>query len=234
MSWNSPIPKPRTPEALRSTGTAPSARHGCPSVDASAAATALAVAVRHAGQGVIALGSGTRVLYANEVARSCMGADGPLRLHQGRLAATAAARQGLSEALRRLEQSGRPQFFALHGPGGAGRAGQPARIFAVTALIEEQGKARQRILILDPFGERGPLDEAALSRWLDLTPAQARVAACLSRGLSPEEVAAHNGRSIATIRTQIRAILERTNLDNLQQLYRALAGLGRGSPAASR
>lgn len=234
MSWSCPIPKSRAPECLRAAGPARASRHGGPAADPSAAAAALAAAVRHAGQGVIALGSGARLLYANEVARSCLGAGGPLRVRQGRLVATAAARQTLSEALARLEHSGRPQFFALHGPACGPGAEQLPRMFAVTALIEEQGRARQRILILDPFGERGALDEAALSMWLDLTPAQARVAACLSRGFSPEEVAAHCGRSIATIRTQIRAILERTNLDNLQQLYRALAGLGRGSSAASR
>ncbi len=199
------------------------------------AAIALAAAVRHAGLGVMALGNGGRLLYANEVARSCLGLGGPLRLRQGRLVATGAAGRYVFEALARLDQTGRPQFFALQGPARvAGGTGAAAQAFAVTACIEELGRVRQRVLILEPFGERGPLDETALSHWLGLTGAQARVAAALSRGLSPEEVARHCGRSIATIRTHIRGILERTNLESLQQLYRALAGLGRGWFAASR
>jgi hypothetical protein len=36
------------------------------------------------------------------------------------------------------------------------------------------------------------------------------------------------------MRTHIRGILERTHLESLQQIYRALAGLGRGWFAASR
>ncbi len=201
------------------------------SPDPMVAASALAVAVRHTGQGVMAVGVGARLVYANEVAYSCLGPEGPLRLRQGCLTPTGVAGRCVSEALLRLEQTGRPQFFALHRPA---TAGSSAQTFAVTAILEEQTMLRQRVLILDPFGERGALDESALSNWLGLTPAQARVAACLSRGLSPEEVATHCGRSIATIRTQIRAILERTNLENLQQLHRALAGLGRGFCEISR
>ena len=223
------------PDPSRAAGRAQVPRGGAGSLEASAAASALAAAVRHAGQGVMALGSGARLLYANEAARSCLGPGGPLRLRQGRLAAAGATGPCLSEALARLEHTGRPQFFALQRSGGVrGEPGQSARIIAVTALLEEQGRTRQRILILEAFGDRAALDETALSHWLDLTPAQARVAAHLSSGLSPEEVAVRCGRSIATIRTQIRDILVRTNLENLQQLYRALAGLGRGSTAASR
>ncbi len=208
----------------------PAGREGaCP--DPTAAATALAAAVRHAGQGVMALGGADDLLYANDVARSCLGPEGPLRLQQGRLTPHGVAGRCVSEALRRLEQTGRPQFFALHRPATAARS---AQTFAVTAILEQRPRLSQRVLILDPFGERGALDESALSSWLGLTPAQARVAACLSRGLSPEDVATHCGRSIATIRTQIRAILERTNLENLQQLHRALAGLGRGFCEPSR
>jgi DNA-binding CsgD family transcriptional regulator len=183
----------------------------------------------------MALGSGGRLLYANEVARSCLGPEGPLRLRQGRLVGSGAAARYVFEALARLEQTGRPQFFALQGTGRpAGGTGAAAQAFAVTACIEQPGRLRQQVLILEPFGERGPLDETALRHWLGLTDAQARVAAALSRGLSPEDAARHCGRSIATIRTHIRGILERTNLQSLQQLYRALAGLGRGWFAQSR
>ncbi len=232
MSVRFPLSRSRLPQTADTAAPAPTPVAGeesCP--DLMVAATALAAAVRHAGHGVMALGPGARLIYANDVARSCLGPEGPLRLRQGRLAATGVAGRCASEALLRLEQTGKPQFFALHRPAAAGRCAQS---FAVTAIVDEQAGPRQRVLILDPFGERGALDESALSSWLGLTPAQARVAACLSRGMSPEEVATHCGRAIATIRTQIRAILERTNLENLQQLHRALAGLGRGFCEPSR
>ena len=198
-------------------------------LEATVIAAALSAAVRHAGKGVFALCGQGRLLFANDIARTCVGPLGPLCVRQGRLRAAGPDARDLAEALARLESAVQPQFFTLCRPAGAGDGSLPAQRFAVTALpVDGASSTACRVLILDPLGEQGSLDAAALARWLGLTPAQARVAACLSRGLTPEAVAAHCGRSIATVRKQIRAILERSGIENLQQLYRALAGLGRG------
>lgn len=202
-------------------------------VEASAVAAALCVALQHAGKGVVALCEQGRLLFADPIARSCLGPSGPLRVRGGRLEPAGADAGQLSEALTRLDRCSQPQFFTLRRPAGTGDGAAPEQRFAVTALpVQGRPGTACRVLILDPLGDQAPLDESALARWLGLTPAQARVAACLSRGLKPEAVARHCGRSLATVRTQIRAILERSGMENLQQLYRALAGLGRGSGAS--
>ncbi len=195
----------------------------------SPAVTALAAALRHAGKGVLALGLDRALLYADELARSLLEPAGPLRLRDGRLGASGVDGQRLRQSLERLERSGEAQFLLLRRRA-AGREDAAGPSFAVTAL--RAGAAPFdvcHVLILEPLESAAALGEHALAQWFGLTPAQARVAACLSRGLTPEQVAAHCGRSIATVRTQIRAILERSGSNGLQQLHRQLASLGRGS-----
>ena len=196
----------------------------------SVAVAALAAALRHAGKGVLALGRGNALLYADAIARSCLEPAGPLRLRDGRLGAPGIDGQRLLQALQRLERTGEPQFLLLRPRAAAADDARAAQAYAVTALRPgDAASTACQVLILEPLGADTALGEHALAQWFDLTPAQARVAACLSRGLTPEQVAAHCGRSISTVRTQIRAILERCSSNNLQQLHRQLAGLGRGN-----
>ncbi len=220
---------PRHGEVLDRTDSLP--RHaGNDLADAQVITAALAAAVSHAGRGGLVLCGQQRLLYANEVARSCLGPHGPLSLRQGRLEAAGAAARQAAEALSRLERSTAPQFFTLYRPARSGDQALPAQRFAATArLLDLAARTPCHVIILDPLGDQQALEEQALARWLGLTPAQARVASCLSQGLTPESAAARCGRSIATVRTQIRAILERSGIDSLQQLYRALAALGRGA-----
>ena len=53
------------------------------------------------------------------------------------------------------------------------------------------------------------LDAFALSNMFQLTPAQARVVARLAEGMTPEQIAAAQGTSLATVRTHIRELLAR-------------------------
>ncbi len=196
----------------------------------SLALAALAAALRHAGKGVLALGRGNALLYADAIARSCLEPAGPLRLRDGRLGAPGLDGQRLRQALQRLERTGEPQFLLLRQRAAAADDTLAGQAYAVTALCPgDTVPTVCQVLILEPLGGDTALGEHALAQWFGLTPAQARVAACLSRGLTPEQVASHCGLSIHTVRTQIRAILERCGSNSLQQLHRQLASLGRGS-----
>jgi DNA-binding NarL/FixJ family response regulator len=58
-----------------------------------------------------------------------------------------------------------------------------------------------------------------------LTRAEAEVARALSGGATKRAVAAARGLREATVRTQVRAVLDKTGAANLRDLERLLAGL---------
>ncbi len=65
-------------------------------------------------------------------------------------------------------------------------------------------------------------DPALVAEAFELTPAEARVAAQLARGLSAVEIAAGRGVSTQTIRAQIRAVFEKTGINRQSDLIRLL------------
>ncbi|MFC3651949.1 helix-turn-helix transcriptional regulator [Dyella humi] len=67
-------------------------------------------------------------------------------------------------------------------------------------------------------------------RAFGLTPAEARLAVALAHGASPQGYADTAGLSIATVRTQIRALLAKTGAASLRALVVLLASLPRTSP----
>jgi DNA-binding CsgD family transcriptional regulator len=75
-------------------------------------------------------------------------------------------------------------------------------------------------------------DPALVAEAFELTPAEARVAAQLARGLSAQEIAAGRGVSMQTIRAQIRAVFEKTGINRQSDLVRLLVEMpdaGRGA-----
>ncbi|HVX73573.1 MAG TPA: helix-turn-helix transcriptional regulator [Devosia sp.] len=60
----------------------------------------------------------------------------------------------------------------------------------------------------------------------DLTPAEARLASALSEGQSLTAVARSTGRSIATVRNQLRALLDKTGMRRQVDLVRLLLSVG--------
>ena len=61
-----------------------------------------------------------------------------------------------------------------------------------------------------------------------VTPAEARVACALVRGLSPQEAADACGVALGTVRTQLKAVFAKTRTRRQAELVRLLIGL---SPA---
>ena len=66
------------------------------------------------------------------------------------------------------------------------------------------------------------LDPFALAHLLKLTPTQARVAAQLAQGLTPEQIAVAHGTSISTVRTHIRELLVRLGAQRVADVVRML------------
>jgi DNA-binding CsgD family transcriptional regulator len=60
-----------------------------------------------------------------------------------------------------------------------------------------------------------------------LSPAEANVAALLARGCDVEEIAAERGTSIATVRTQIRQVFQKTEVSRIGELVSLVANIMR-------
>jgi DNA-binding CsgD family transcriptional regulator len=60
-----------------------------------------------------------------------------------------------------------------------------------------------------------------------LSPAEANVAALLARGCDVEEIAAERGTSVATVRTQIRQVFQKTEVSRIGELVSLVANIMR-------
>lgn len=81
------------------------------------------------------------------------------------------------------------------------------------------------ILLIRPKHRQTAASAASLAELFALTPAESRLARALALGAGTEHYAQEHGLSINTVRTQIRALLAKTNEENLQGLQRLLSAL---------
>jgi DNA-binding CsgD family transcriptional regulator len=113
----------------------------------------------------------------------------------------------------------------------------PVRVGDGTALVAHviptPGQARDlfdgglAILLLTPIGaERAP-DLALIRALYVLTPGEARVARNLTQGQTIEEIAVSSGVTVATVRTQVKAVLDKTGTRRQAEVTALLAGLPR-------
>lgn len=81
------------------------------------------------------------------------------------------------------------------------------------------------LLLIRPSHRQRQPSSVNLAALFDLSPAESRLAQALAGGLSAESYAQQQQLSLATVRSQIRAILMKSGEDNLQSLLRLLAAL---------
>jgi len=81
------------------------------------------------------------------------------------------------------------------------------------------------IVLVSPQHRRSAISATSLRLLFKLTPAEARLAHDLAKGASVEEYAESAAISVATARTQLRAVLAKTGEKRLQDLVRMLATL---------
>ncbi|MDX1802499.1 MAG: helix-turn-helix transcriptional regulator [Alcanivorax sp.] len=139
-------------------------------------------------------------------------------LANGHLTLTHPRLQG--QLLAQLQQVTQPDA-ALLGEGGlltlTGQSGQPLRCL-IAPLRRDQAPAslwqstHQPLAILylyDPESEI-EIDHHALMALFELSEAEARVAACIARGLGPQQIAQQYALSIHTVRSQLKAAFHKT------------------------
>jgi DNA-binding CsgD family transcriptional regulator len=196
--------------------------------DASAVSRSALEALETAQAPILLLDRCSRVIHASaEAERLLREADGlsnaaaglraaspALSARLAALIARAAGGDGESGALRLPRPSGKPDLTIVAvplRPEAAGCGGrQPAVVLQVT----------------DPLS-RPALDRAVLADAFGLTPAEAGLAADLLRGLSPGEIAADSGRSVATVRTHLASVLAKTETARQSELVHLLTLLPR-------
>lgn len=174
------------------------------------------------------------VLFLNAAARALTrGAQAPLtvrRAHGGQGGQHLSARSR-SQTARLLglvasaARGGAGGFVRLEGDDGA-LAVQASPAPNSLALDRPPGlMSGAALLLLQRVRRPTPPPLTMLCEILGLSFAEAEVAAALFGGRSAEEVARSRGVSLATVRNQIRAILEKADADNLRDLERLLAEL---------
>jgi DNA-binding CsgD family transcriptional regulator len=109
---------------------------------------------------------------------------------------------------------------------------QPLQVMALPLAARGSNLAaldaalRTEVVLIFSLGkQRKMASPSQLMQWFPLTPAEARLAHELGCGLSIDEFAVKYCVSVATARTQLRAVLRKTGEDRQQQLVRMLVTL---------
>lgn len=184
-------------------------------------------------QGVILLGHIGQLLYVNPVAEHWLqqspwrNASAWLRQRPLEEALSRTRRQRVATSLPLLLPQGQFVLHMLPVPQegfqrpivqagqGAGRAGHGLNLHPCGDIL----------LLIRPRHRQQQPSAANLAALFDLSPAESRLAHALAGGISAESYAQQQQLSLATVRSQIRAILMKSGEDNLQSLLRLLAAL---------
>tara|TARA_B100000676_G_scaffold143954_2_gene142447 strand:+ start:169 stop:1368 length:1200 start_codon:yes stop_codon:yes gene_type:complete len=108
--------------------------------------------------------------------------------------------------------------------------GQPPLRCLVSPLRHDQSRHalwshyQEPLAILylhDPLSEVA-IDLDCLMQLFELSEAEARVAADISRGLSPQQIAARHSLSVHTVRTQLKAVFQKTGTNRQSELAKQI------------
>lgn len=175
--------------------------------------------------GVILLDARGRIAHENASARGLLDAkDGLSRGPAGVLTLHAAAG---------------PQPAAdLFAPATGGALGCPRRpprrpLSVMAGTLPGAGRDLRVVFVADPEQEPG-LDEATLQRLHGLTPAEARLALLLVRGLGLDEAAAELGVGLSTARTHLKRCFAKTATSRQSELVLLLSSSGVVAPNRPR
>jgi DNA-binding CsgD family transcriptional regulator/PAS domain-containing protein len=159
------------------------------------------------GLAIVVVCADMRVLHSNEMAENVFRNSDRLIVQNRRLTATEyEAEKKLSCAIAQATLKRNPTATAV---AISKSSGEPAFLLTVTPLVARMGKPAAMILFRDDARPDRSLP-ARLRMLFDLSSAEAQVAADLTNGLSPGEIAANRGVSMNTLRTQMKSIHAKT------------------------
>jgi DNA-binding CsgD family transcriptional regulator len=170
------------------------------------------------------------VLATNAAARRYLEGDAPLAVRDGYLVGrTASADAALERALERLTE------LQLREPGGPARrvaARVPARTgdfawctlwdLAPESSLGAFGQRRAILLSVAPRTRAVSLDPMVVSAMFELTPAETRIAIALAQGDDLAAIAQALHLSLATVRSQLKAIFAKSGVHRQADLVQLL------------
>ena len=164
------------------------------------------------GLAVFALDRQSRVVFANQAAEGMLREAACLKLQHGRLAATLAEQHaGLQTMLRHVAKTRKGASLALAAASGAA----PEVFLSITLLPGQDTRAvfgDATMLVTARRRGAAPLVTARqLQQAFGLSAAESAVAEALVNGNTPDAYATRAGVSLNTVRTQLRAIYEKTH-----------------------
>lgn len=170
------------------------------------------------------------LLSMNAAARAYLAGGAPLAVRDGYLAgSTAPADAAIDRALARLTE------LQLREPGGTARrvaARVPARTgdfawctlwdLAPESSMGAFGQRRAILLSVAPRSRAVSLDPMVVSAMFELTPAETRIAIALAQGDDLAEIAQGLRLSLATVRSQLKAIFAKAGVHRQADLVQLL------------
>lgn len=182
-------------------------------------------------QGVLLLDATGEVLHANRRAEAVLQQGRWLVLQQRRLRVAAGLPGDLPALLARVLSTGVPESALLRKPLGPQEEGPWCALtvsrpgsehdLAVRAM---HPRAALLIYLTVPEAQRHAT-AAQLMQMFSLTQAEARLAHALVQGSSVDEYAEAQGLAMPTVRSQVRAVLDKTRTARQQDLVRLLSAI---------
>jgi len=169
--------------------------------------------------GLVLLGDGGEVIYANETARAEFAQGHPLGIEGGMLLARHVAdAPALQQALLWASRRARQSLLSLGASAGL-------NIGVAVVPMAEPGEAAATLLIIGKRQACEELSHDAFARQHALTRAEARVLKQLCDGEKPTEIARRFGVKLTTVRTQISNIRMKTGERDIAQVVRHVCRL---------
>ena len=170
--------------------------------------------------GLVFVGADGQLRHANRAAEALLKARDGVMVQRGRVVPIdhpIAAR--FAEAVRSAATATGARGDAMR----LRRSGAPS----LTVLVVPIAGALPGALVLLDSQDRTQAMPEVLARLYDLTPTEAELGALLGQGLSPDQAAAERGVRVSTVRSQIKALLHKTETRRLGDLLRTLGRISR-------
>ena len=180
----------------------------------------LAATLDEVDYGMLLLADTHHVVHANHAARLELDGDHPLQLLGRELRARCSQDvAALHTALQNAQQRGLRKLLTL------GEGLRRVSVSVVPIGIEQAAGEATALLMMGKRQVCESLSVQGFARGHRLTPAETRVLLALCQGVPPTDVAAELGVGIATVRTQIGSIRQKTGAESIRDLVRQVAVL---------
>ncbi len=173
----------------------------------------------------IVLDATGRVRFASPAAEQMLRASDGLRLTAAGLrAATLAQQERLDRAIARAADPAAQEGTMLRLSRPSGAADWIVLVAPFTTAARQAGTGTVLCIVRDPDQDVLPSARLLIGAF-GLTRAEARLAGALARGLQPDEIAAHHGVTLATVRKQLSAVLAKTGCRRQADVVRLMLTL---------